>query len=49
MQKYNNKGVCCNVCDCTHNANGCNCSLEKIEVTKQNGEHHFCKSYCKKI
>lgn len=40
-----NKGVCCNVKDCVHNENGCDCSLKKITVSKGSGEHHFCKSY----
>ena len=31
MKKGNNKGVFCNVCDCTHNIDGCDCELEKID------------------
>lgn len=49
MSEKMNKGVCCNVCDCVHNENGCDCNLNKITVSKgtENG-HHYCKSYaCK--
>lgn len=45
--KKTNSGVCCDVCDCTHNLDGCNCEMETIKVTgNNNGDSHFCKSYC---
>ncbi|MBQ3494252.1 MAG: hypothetical protein IJA69_02430 [Clostridia bacterium] len=47
MKNNCNKGVCCNVCDCKHNKNGCDCDLEHIEVSMLDGNHHICKSYCK--
>ena len=28
-----NFGVCCDVKQCRHNMDGCNCSLDKIKVT----------------
>ncbi len=46
-----NSGVKCNVCECMHNANGCDCSLSCIEVTHEKTTSdgvavpHFCKSY----
>ncbi|MGN0748670.1 MAG: DUF1540 domain-containing protein [Christensenellales bacterium] len=44
-----NKGVCCDVCDCVHNLDGCNCEMDTIKVTKgKTDEAHFCKTYiCK--
>lgn len=46
MKSCCNKGVCCNVKDCVHNENGCDCNLKQITVSKGTGDHHFCKSYC---
>ena len=49
-----NNGVCCNVCECTHNTECNKCDLSQIEVThEKTGENaiavpHFCKSYEKK-
>lgn len=46
-----NKGVKCDVAECTHNLNCCNCDLTMIEVTCKTStstsvtEPHFCKSY----
>ncbi|MBO5884361.1 MAG: DUF1540 domain-containing protein [Clostridia bacterium] len=40
--------VCCNVCDCIHNEDGCVCNREEINVTNKNDQHHYCGSYCKK-
>lgn len=49
-----NKGVCCNVSECTHNCCGNKCNLSQIEVTNERtsvdsmSTPHFCKSYqCK--
>ena len=40
--------VCCDVCDCVHNENGCICQKEEISVTNNSDKHHFCGSYkCK--
>lgn len=45
--KISNCGVCCDVGDCTHNLDGCNCDMTTIKVSKgHNDKHHFCKSYC---
>lgn len=42
-----NSGVCCNVCVCKHNVDGCKCSLNQIKVTKGDGtSKHYCGSYC---
>lgn len=48
MGKCNcNSGVCCNVCACKYNKEGCKCTLDKIEVTKGDGtSKHYCGSYC---
>ena len=49
-----NNGVKCDVCECVHNCECNQCSLQTIEVTHQTGEQnavstpHFCKSYQKK-
>lgn len=49
MKEKYNSGVCCDVADCVHNVNGCDCNKNKIEVSKgASAKHHFCKSYaCK--
>ncbi len=42
----NNEGVCCDVCDCVYNQDGCNCKMKTIKVTKGNNNNaHFCKSF----
>ncbi|MBP3344961.1 MAG: DUF1540 domain-containing protein [Clostridia bacterium] len=38
-------GIDCNVSNCVFNEHGCNCNLERINVSKGKGENHFCKSY----
>lgn len=44
-----NSGVCCNVCACRHNVDGCKCNLSQIKVTKGDGTSlHYCGSYCPK-
>lgn len=46
MEKNNNQGVCCDVRDCTHNIDGCNCEMETIKVTKgKTDDAHFCRTY----
>lgn len=46
-----NLGVCCNVCECTHNVSGAKCDLTKIDVTNEKtganavATPHFCKSF----
>ena len=53
MTKVNTKAptklktdVCCDVCDCVHNIEGCLCDKDAIKITKQGTkEAHFCKSY----
>ncbi len=45
-----NKGVCCDVCECVHNCCSNKCNLETIQVTKQSADKamstpHFCKSF----
>lgn len=44
--KNANIGVCCDVTDCVHNVDGCNCEMDTIKVTggKLNSSH-FCKTY----
>ena len=45
----NNEGVCCDVCECIHNIDGCNCEMKTIKVTKGNSNSsHFCKTFSKK-
>lgn len=45
----NNKGVCCDVCECVHNIDGCNCEMKTIKVTKGKTEGaHFCRTFCNK-
>ncbi len=42
--------VCCDVCACVHNIEGCLCDKDAIKITKdaQNSNAHFCKSFeCK--
>lgn len=48
MEKYNsNNSICCDVCDCVHNLDGCNCCAKTIKVTTGKTENaHFCKTYC---
>lgn len=42
-----NNGVCCNVCACKHNVDGCKCNLNQIKITKGDGTSlHYCESYC---
>ena len=45
--KKTNSGVCCDVCECVHNLDGCNCEMDTIKVTigKEN-KAHFCKTFC---
>lgn len=45
----NNQGVCCDVEECVHNVDGCNCEMNTIKVTScKNNDAHFCKTYeCK--
>ncbi len=47
--------VKCNVCECEHNAEDCNCcNLGTIEISNEKTSSesintpHFCKSFCKK-
>ena len=40
-----NDNVCCNVCSCKHNLNGCECTLSKIKISDGNGDMHFCSSF----
>ena len=39
--------VCCDVCSCVHNIEGCLCDKDAIKITKEanNSQAHFCKSY----
>ena len=48
MEKCNcNSGVCCNVCVCKYNVDGCKCKLDEIKVTKGDGNSkQYCGSYC---
>lgn len=42
--------VCCNVCCCVHNVDGCLCNKKAIEISQdgQMENAHFCKSFeCK--
>ena len=40
-----NSGVKCDVIDCTHNEDGCACSLKEIEVTCHEKHCTCCGSY----
>lgn len=41
-----NEGVCCDVEDCVHNVDGCNCEMNTIKVTKGDMKNaHFCRTY----
>ncbi len=47
MKDKCNNGVCCNVCVCKHNIDGCKCGLNQIKVTKGDRTSlHYCESYC---
>lgn len=39
--------VCCDVCACVHNVDGCLCDRDAIKITKDdvNTIAHFCKSF----
>ncbi len=42
--------VCCDVCACVHNIEGCLCDKDAIKITKDTNDSnaHFCKSFeCK--
>ena len=44
--KKTNSGVCCDVCECVHNLDGCNCEMDTIKVTKgKEDKAHFCKTF----
>ena len=45
MKNDINKGIICNVKNCVFNEKGSNCNLERVTISKGEGEHHFCKSY----
>ena len=46
MSKKCNEGVCCDVEDCVHNVDGCNCEMNSIKVTKAGIENaHFCRTH----
>ena len=38
-------GINCNVSNCVYNERGCNCNLERVCVSKGEGDGHFCRSY----
>lgn len=45
-KKQTNSSICCDVCECVHNVDGCNCDMDTIKVTKGQTDHaHFCKTY----
>jgi hypothetical protein len=46
-KKECNRGVCCDVADCIHNLDGCDCEVDKIKVTNKGpvGKNHFCRTY----
>lgn len=39
---HKNKAIRCDVTKCRHNAEGCNCCLDSIEVTCGCNEHQTC-------
>ena len=46
MNKKCNEGVLCDVTDCKHNIDGCNCEMNSIKVSKAGIENaHFCRTY----
>ena len=46
MEKQCNQGVCCDVEECIHNVDGCNCEMSSIKVTKAGTQNaHFCRTY----
>ena len=40
-----NQGICCNVRNCVFNERGCDCNLERVNISRGEGGHHYCKSY----
>ena len=38
-------GINCNVSNCVYNERGCNCNLDRVSVSKGEGDEHFCRSY----
>lgn len=40
-----NKGISCNVKGCIFNEDSQGCNLDKVSISKGDGNHHFCKSY----
>lgn len=45
MEKEVNNRICCNVKNCIFNEQGKDCNLDKVTISKGNGENHFCKSF----
>lgn len=44
-----NEGVCCDVDECVHNVDGCNCEMNTIKITKGDTKTaHFCRTYQQK-
>ena len=43
--------LCCEVCVCQHNVNGCECSRENLKITTGNESDsaHYCADYQEKI
>lgn len=40
-----NAGITCNVKNCVFNEHGCDCNLERVQISRGEGGHHYCKSY----
>ncbi len=45
MKNDINEGIICNVKNCVYNEKGANCNLERVTISKGDGEHHYCKSF----
>ena len=47
MEKIEKVDVCCNVCSCVHNIDGCTCAKQGIKISKgdENSKAHYCESY----
>lgn len=45
MRNNTNKGIACNVKGCIFNEGGQGCNLDKVKISKGEGNQHFCKSF----
>ena len=45
MRNNTNKGIACNVKGCIFNEGGQGCNLDKVKISKGEGNQHFCNSF----